>query len=155
MPTRGLEPPHLAAIDPKSIASASSATSASQTLAFPDFVIITKLTQLCKLSTLLNNGRGGHIPPILFATGCPVTVPSSVSTGLRRLAVHGLLGVTQPHLHRCDGIEWCCHHPTHPPCSQLHARLAGTIAGPAGRLLPYRFTPYPSCFGRESFLLRL
>lgn len=30
---------------------------------------------------------------------------------------------------------------THSPCSPLHARLAGTVAGPAGRLLPYPFTP--------------
>ena len=70
---------------------------------------------------------------------------------MRRLAVHGLLSVTQPHLHRCDGIKWCCHHQTHPPCSQLHARLAGTIAGSAGRLLPYRFTPYPIGLGGNPF----
>lgn len=31
---------------------------------------------------------------------------------------------------------------THSPCSQLHARLAGRIAAPAGRLLPYPFTPH-------------
>ena len=45
MPTRGLEPPHLAAIDPKSIATASSATSACQ-----GFAIIAELGGLRKLS---------------------------------------------------------------------------------------------------------
>ena len=154
MPTRGLEPPHLAAIDPKSIASASSATSAFLG-AFPDFAIIAKLTQLRKLSPHSTTVGTDTYPRFCSVTSCPITVPSSVSTSLHQLAVHGLLGVTQPRLHRCDGIKWCCHYLTHPPCSQLHARLAGTIAGPAGRLLPYRFTPYPSCLGRESFLLRL
>ena len=167
MPTRGLEPPHLAAIDPKSIASASSATSACQ-----GFAIIAELGGLRKLLgpiQLIGDPTPQYpttgadcIPPILSTTSYPVIAPSSVSNLQWKLAVHGLLGVTQLHLHRCDEILSPVGYKTHSPCSQLHARLAEIIADPAGGLLPHRFTPYPSPItlsgadaGRASFLLRL
>lgn len=60
------------------------------------------------------------------------------------LAAHGLLGVTQCYLRRCDEILPPVGCKTHSPCSQLHARLAGAIADSAGGLLPHRFTPYRS-----------
>jgi len=41
---------------------------------------------------------------------------------------------------RCDEIA--LYSATLSPCSQLHARLAGCIAAPAGGLLPHPFTPY-------------
>jgi hypothetical protein len=41
---------------------------------------------------------------------------------------------------RTAGLRRCT---TLSPCSQLHARLARSIAGPAGGLLPHPFSPYP------------
>lgn len=56
-----------------------------------------------------------------------------------------MLDVTELYVPRCDEIvppdSAESASPTHSPCFQLYARPAGTIAGPAGRLLPYRFTP--------------
>jgi len=79
-----------------------------------------------------------------------------------RLAVCGLLGMTQLHPHRCDEIAPIYINTTHSPCFQLHARLAKAIAGFAGRLLPHRFSPYQFSLARSglpvwrvSSLLRL
>jgi hypothetical protein len=75
------------------------------------------------------------VPPILFK-------PSSVSDqALPDLAATDLSSVTQPRRCRCDETERNAR-PAHlaPDCT-----LAQPTALPhvAGRLLPYRFTPYP------------
>ena len=117
------------AIDPKSIASANSATSA------------------CKSGGLSEQNalsRGQDSPYSRFCSphhhpGWPWSC-RHLSQRPRPLAVCGLLGVTQPRPHRCDEIPLLSR--TRSPCSRLHARLAGHIAVTAGGLLPHPFTPY-------------
>ena len=46
---------------------------------------------------------------------------------------------------RRDQTMWSSnqHSPVHSPCSQVHARPAGSVTAAAGGLLPHRFTPHP------------
>jgi len=53
----------------------------------------------------------------------------------------GLPGVTRYRPLRCDETEHPYGSPAHSPCSRLYARLAEYVTVPAGRLLPYPFTP--------------
>lgn len=122
----------LRATDPKSVASANSATSASfweQTRSYPRF---------CN-------------PRFVRATAICLTPAPGV-------AAPDLPGVTRPRRRRCDETEKAvATSPAHSPCSQSHARLAGRVATTAGGLLPHRFAPDQRSRGawRECFLLRL
>jgi hypothetical protein len=133
VPTRGLEPPHLAVIDPKSIASASSATSA--------FLQRTREYYSARCCQRANPGQ--CVLPILSTTcaSAPACAVIYLNPGLPLgLAAAWPAGCCPTHLLRCGEIQLHCSR-THSPCSQLHARLAGHIAVAAGRLLPYPFTP--------------
>jgi hypothetical protein len=69
VPTRGLEPPHLAAIDPKSIASANSATSAYLPQCDHNYSARSAVVQI----------QGNVVLPILFTATCATALPSSIS----------------------------------------------------------------------------
>ena len=156
VPTRGLEPPHLAVIDPKSIASAipprrPSAPPSCGGLALAEYSEKGTATQI----------RGGLVPPILsgrslvatvkYLSTCTVIYLSSIiqSTGYPIITDHAFLWrfvvcwvlsslarTAATRSHRSVTLS---------PCSQSHARLARHIAGPAGGLLPHPFTPYHDC----------
>jgi len=74
-------------------------------------------------------------------------MPACAGLPNRPLALPGLVGVTHPHRSRCDEAEPCSlgdwQSPAHSPCSQVHARPAGSVTTAAGGLLPHRFTPHP------------
>ncbi len=136
------------AIDPKSIASANSATSASIPASYPAPIVQSSLASHLRLSKVSSptqaNLRKAGVPPIL-SSECPKGQTPMVIICLGHLcpAVRNLLGVTQLHPPRCDEIlhHLCRLCKTHSPCSPLHARPAGFVAKTAGGLLPHRFTP--------------
>ena len=135
MPTRGLEPPHLAVIDPKSIASASSATSAH--LPQCDHTIAHVL-QSCKSRATLYSR---FCPQALAPCGARPCLAVIYLSLVAKAGSAWLAGCCPTHLPRCGEIKPALTGQTHSPCSPLHARLAGAIAAAAGRLLPYPFNP--------------
>jgi hypothetical protein len=132
----------LRAIDPKSIASANSATSAH-------FTIVGEINIYCKFWR-------NRTPDSVDRAPCrPMQRPychlSRQSPARRIMACWALPNFTRSAATRS-------HHyssMTLSPCSQPHARLAEYIAVPAGRLLPYPFTPYHANSRRDCSLLRL
>ncbi len=154
----------LRAIDPKSIASANSATSASLVAGCPASFVQSGLASQIVKHWLRPAKRtvGRQVYPRFCLQSGPRALRRSSSVSDMRPAACDLLGVTQLCPHRCDEI---LHHlrrqcKTHSPCSRLHARPAGFVSETAGGLLPHRFTPcqpgHPSAAGRRvCSLLRL
>ena len=135
------------AIDPKSIASANSATSASIPASYPAPIEQSSLAshlRLSKVSSFVKpTFEGRCTPDSVIRNPAGHTLMVIICLGHLCPAVCNLLGVTQLHPHRCDEI---LHHlrrlcKTHSPCSPLHARPAGFVSKTAGGLLPHRFTP--------------
>lgn len=167
MPTRGLEPPHLAVIDPKSIASANSATSArvSCGVNYLECTVQVHIKSTCRLrlnnslhllySHLITcaNQEADNVPPILS--------PVSSSVSELALAICGVLGVTQLCPHCCDEIQLAPNPlallPVARSPSRAHCCTRWWALTPPFHPLPtLSGTPgAPSTKGRESFLLRL
>ncbi len=155
----------LRAIDPKSIASANSATSASVAASCPASIVQSGLANQSDCRTPASPRQANRwkaVYPRFCLRSRPKAPRRSSSVSGLRPAACDLPGVTRHCPHRCDEI---LHHlrrqcKTHSPCSRLHARPAGPVSGTAGGLLPHRFTPYrPGCSAaagrRVCFLLRL
>ena len=145
----------LRAIDPKSIASANSATSASPAVNCPAPTVQSGLASLIRLAIVRFFRLGGLLRQMYsrFCHRSAAWRPPAVIICLRPLGLAdcNLPGVIRPRSLRCDEILHCfCKRcKTHTPCSPLHARPAGPVSKTAGGLLPHPFTPHlPSAAGR-------
>ncbi len=142
----------LAVIDPKSIASANSATSASPPLTLES---IPHRSCLCKFrATLYPRFCPQTLELLRNVCSAVICLTSLLSTMWRFVACQVLPDLTRTAAAR---FSQPCDRRTHLPCSRLHARPADDIAAAAGGLLPHRFTPYQahSQRRRDSSLLRL
>lgn len=134
------------AIDPKSIASASSATSAKAPC---------RRAVIKRSGIIAKNSRLRKFGADLYPRFCQVF---RFWRWYKYPSTRTVIYLSSVHFH--DALFWqfvaCWVLPsltrtaatrshncvTLSPCSQLHARLARYIAIPAGRLLPHPFTPY-------------
>ena len=113
------------------------------------YAIVAKFGRKSKLLPLLNTGPRRAPHPVLHRKLGRMHTPDSVSLATVSSSVSSAEAAWQPMVCRvlpdvaCAAATRSHRGGTLSPCSQLHARLAGVIAGPAGGLLPHPFTPDP------------